>query len=45
MNLIADVEQSGYGIIHGFVSELETRSLLDELAGAGLPGVGRVFDM
>jgi ectoine hydroxylase-related dioxygenase (phytanoyl-CoA dioxygenase family) len=37
MNLIADVEQCGYGIIPGIVGELETRGLLCELTGAGLP--------
>jgi ectoine hydroxylase-related dioxygenase (phytanoyl-CoA dioxygenase family) len=37
MNLIADVEKTGYGIVPGIASELETRSLLDELTGAGLP--------
>jgi len=37
MNLIAEVEQNGYGIIPDIVNELEARSLLDELAGAELP--------
>ncbi|HXA82343.1 MAG TPA: phytanoyl-CoA dioxygenase family protein [Methylomirabilota bacterium] len=37
MNLTSEVEKSGYGILPGVVCELETRSLLDELAGAGLP--------
>ena len=37
MNLIAEVGQSGYGVIPGILNESETRSLLEALAGAGLP--------
>ncbi|HET6932621.1 MAG TPA: phytanoyl-CoA dioxygenase family protein [Candidatus Acidoferrum sp.] len=37
MDLIAQVEQTGYGIVHGIASEFEARSLLEELSGAGLP--------
>jgi ectoine hydroxylase-related dioxygenase (phytanoyl-CoA dioxygenase family) len=36
MNLIADVKKTGYGIVPGIASELETQRLLDELTGAGL---------
>jgi ectoine hydroxylase-related dioxygenase (phytanoyl-CoA dioxygenase family) len=37
MDLIAEVGQSGYGIMSGMLNESETRSLLDALAAAGLP--------
>jgi len=37
MKLIADVDQTGYGIAPGILSESETRDLLDKLVGAGLP--------
>lgn len=37
MSLIAYVEQAGYGIVRGIASEFETRSLLEELTGPGLP--------
>src|ERR1700757_5300643 len=37
MDLIAEVGQSGYGIMPGMLNESETRSLLDTLAAAGLP--------
>jgi hypothetical protein len=37
MSLIAHVEQDGYGIVRGIATERETRRLLEELTGAGLP--------
>lgn len=37
MSLIAHVERDGYGIVRGIASERETRRLLEELTGAGLP--------
>lgn len=40
MNFSLQVRQNGYGIIPGVVSEFETRSLLNDLAGSGLPRAG-----
>ena len=37
MDLIAEVGQSGYGIMPGMLNETATRSLLDTLVEAGLP--------
>ncbi len=37
MNLSAQVGQAGYGIVPGIVGESETRSLLWDLDGSGLP--------